>query len=92
MFISVGWFLFVGGFLSAIGVATAKKFLKSDFANSDGVISEEDYKTEVTLTPQRRSLIVAICIVIAVTGVFWIQHDNNWNPFQPVVGTQSFAH
>ena len=92
MFISVGWVLFVGGLMSAIGVATAKRFLKSDFANSDGVISEEDYKTEVTLTPMRRWLILAICIVIAVIGVFWIQHDNDWNPFQPGVGAQSFAH
>jgi hypothetical protein len=82
MSISFGWFCLVGGVLGAARVATAKKFFRSDFANSDGVVNEGDYTTEIRLTVVRRWMIVAVCAVIAVVGALMIQHDNNWNPFR----------
>jgi hypothetical protein len=81
MFISVGWYCFVGGTWGAIKVATAKRFFKSDFASQEGVITEEDHGKEVTITPMKRGLIVVTCSALAIVGVLWIQHDNNWNPF-----------
>lgn len=83
MFISIGWFCLVGGVVGAIRVAIAKKFFKSDFASREGVITEEDYKTEVQITPMKRWIIVGVCVAIAVFGMFKIQQDQNWNPFQP---------
>ena len=82
MFISVGWFSLVGGAVGAFRVAIAKKFFKSDFANMEGVITEEDYKTEVPISPLKRWIIVGICILLAVFGLIKIQQDRNWNPFQ----------
>jgi hypothetical protein len=82
MFISVGWYCLAGGIWGAIKVAIAKRFFKADFANLEGVITEEDRRTEVTITPMKRWLIVVICAALAILGVLWIQHDNNWNPFQ----------
>lgn len=81
MVISSGWFCLVGGVLGAMRVATAKKFFRSDFANSDGVLNEEDYRTEVRVTSARRWIIVGISALIAVVGVILVQHDHNWNPF-----------
>jgi uncharacterized membrane protein YeaQ/YmgE (transglycosylase-associated protein family) len=81
MFISTGWFYLVGGVWGAIASAIAKKFYKSDFANEDGVIPPEDYKTEVRITPTKRRIIVGICGALAVAGLLIIQHDHNWNPF-----------
>jgi hypothetical protein len=82
MFVSSGWFCLVGGVLSAVGVATIKKFFLSDCANSDGVIKQEDYTAEVRLTPMERWIIVGICALVAVAGALIVQHDFNWNPFQ----------
>ena len=42
-----------------IRVAIARKFFKSDFANMEGVITEQDYKTEVNITRIKRRLIVS---------------------------------
>jgi hypothetical protein len=81
MFISTGWFFLVGGVWGAIANAIAKKFSKSDFANQEGVIPSEDYKTEVRMTPLNRWSIVGICGVLALVGVLVIQHDHNWDPF-----------
>ena len=78
--------------MSAVGVATAKRFFNSDFANSDGVISAEDHETEVKITPLQRWLIVATCVVVALVGGFWIQHDRNWNPFQFGADDRPVAH
>lgn len=82
MFISVGWYCAIGGVWGAIKIATAKKLFKSDFANQEGVIKAEDYATEVPMTPLRRWTIVGVCIIIAIVGLFMIEHDHNWNPFQ----------
>ncbi len=82
MFISVGWYCLVGGIWGSIKVATAKRFFKSDFASQEGVITEEDRRIEVTMTPMKRWLIVVTCAALAIFGVLWIQHDSNWNPFQ----------
>jgi hypothetical protein len=82
MFLSVGWFCLVGGTVGAFRVAIAKKFFKSDFANMEGVITEEDRKTEVQISHLKRWSIVGICTLLAVFGVFKIQQDRNWNPFQ----------
>ena len=69
----------VGGVLGAVRVSSAKKFFRSDFANSDGVI-KEDKTTEVRVTPMRRWIIVGIAALIAVAGAIIVQHDHNWNP------------
>ena len=82
MSFSIGWFCLFGGVVGALRVSAAKKFYKSDFANTDGIIAEEDYKTEVPMTPLKRWMIVGVCVVIAAFGVFKIQQDRNWNPFQ----------
>ena len=82
MNISVGWLFLFGGLLGAYRCATAKKFYKSDFANQEGVIAEEDYKTEVPMTQKQRWAFVAICILIAIIGSIFIQRDHSWNPFQ----------
>jgi hypothetical protein len=79
--ISLGWFCLLGEALGAFRVATAKKFYKSDFANQEGVITEEEQKTEVTLTPLMRWMIVGVCIAVAIYGGIPIQDDHAWNPF-----------
>jgi hypothetical protein len=82
MVLSTGWFFLVRGVWGAIANAIAKRFYKSDFASSDGVIPPEDYKTKVLITPMKRWIIVGICGLLAVVGVLIIHHDHNWNPFQ----------
>ena len=82
MTLSTGWLWLVGGVIGGIRVATAKKFFKSDFENSDFVIPDEDYKTEVLVSPYKKWAIVAICAAVALIGIFIIQHDQNWNPFR----------
>jgi hypothetical protein len=79
--ISLGWFCLLGGVIGALRVATARKFYKSDFANQEGIITEEERKTEVTLTPLLRWMIVAACIALAIVGGIRIQNDHGWNPF-----------
>lgn len=81
MFVSVGWFCLVGGVWGAVKIARAKKLYRSDFKNLEGVITEEDRKTEVTLTPLQRWAIVVCCAGLAAIGLFVIEHDHNWNPF-----------
>ena len=86
-----GWFCLVGGTLSALGMATAKKFHLSDFANSDGVITEKERETEVKITPFTRWMIVVVCIAIAIYGGIRIQENHAWNPFyngDPTVPTR----
>ena len=68
--------------MGAVRVATAKKLYRSDFANQEGVITEEDYETEVPITQRKRTAIVAACILIAIFGIYLIQRDHNWNPIQ----------
>jgi hypothetical protein len=82
MSFSIGWFLLFGGVVGTLRVSTSKKFYKSDFENTDGIIAEEDFKAEVPITQLRRWIFVGICVVIAAFGVFKIQQDRNWNPFQ----------
>lgn len=82
MFISIGWYCFIGGVLGAFKIATTKKLYRSDFANQEGVIKEEDFKTEVPTTPLKRWIIVGICLAITAVGLLLIEYDNNWNPFQ----------
>jgi len=82
VFISAGWLCVVGGVWGAIGCATAGKFYKSDFANQDGVIPEEDSTTQGAVSPKQRWGLTVLCIAIAIVGLFWIQHDHNWKPFR----------
>ena len=79
--LSSGWFFLIGGATGAVRVAIAKRFFESDFANSEGVITDEQRKTPVHITPVQRWLIVLACIGVAIIGCFLIQHDGNWNPF-----------
>jgi hypothetical protein len=82
MSFSMGWLCLFGGVVGALRVSTAKKFYKSDFENSDGIIAEEDYRTEVPITPLKRWIFVGICLLVASIGAFKIQQDRNWNPFE----------
>ena len=71
MTLSVNWFnwaCLIGGTIGAVRIATAKQFYKSDFTNQDGVITDEDRKTLVRMTPLRRWVLVAICVLIAILG------------------------
>jgi len=81
MHISAGWLWLLGGVLGALRNATAKRYYKSDF-NGEFLSTEEDRKTEVPMTPMKRWAIVAACVVIALVGIWLIQRDGNWNPFQ----------
>ena len=83
MFISVGWFCVIGGVVGAVRVAIARKFSRSDFANMESVITDEDYKTEVKITPMKRWIIVGVCVIISVFGVFRIQQDHNGTHSNP---------
>ncbi len=82
MFISAGCFFLVGGVWGAVANAVARKFYKSDFANREFLIPEEDYRTEVPVSPRQRWALVGLCAAIAVAGVIWIQHDHNWKPLR----------
>lgn len=78
----------IGGALGACGIATRKKFYRSDFSNLDGVVTEEDRTTEVQVNLKAKRLLIAICIVIFLLGISLIERDHNWNPIQtrePVV-------
>jgi hypothetical protein len=77
----MGWACLLGGALGAFRVATAKVFYKSDFMDSDGVITEQDRTTEITVTPLKRWLIVLGCVGLAIYGAIRIQDRHNWNPF-----------
>jgi len=83
-----GWLCLISGSLSALGMATAKKFYLSDFANSDGIITERERQTEVKITQFARWMIVSVCIAVAIYGGIRIQRAHAWNPFsngdQPV--------
>ena len=81
MMLSPGWFFLIGGAIGAVRVAIAKSFFESDFANLDGVITDEQRKTPVHITRARRWLIVLACLAVATVGCFLIHHDGNWNPF-----------
>jgi uncharacterized membrane protein YdcZ (DUF606 family) len=72
MIVFDGWFCLVGGVLGAVRVATAKKFFKSDFANSEGGIDKDDYTTEVAVTPVKRWIIVGICLAVAAFVIYRI--------------------
>ena len=80
MNISVGWFWLLGGVVGAFRNATAKRFFQSDF-NHEFLETEEERMTEVPMTPLKRWAIVAACAVVAILGIWLIQRDNNWNPF-----------
>jgi hypothetical protein len=65
--LSSGWFFLIGGVTGAIRVAIAKRFFQSDFANSEFIITDEQRKTPVNITPMQRWLIVLACIGNAST-------------------------
>jgi hypothetical protein len=91
MFVSIGWYCLLGGLWGAIGTAATKKFHRSDFANSEGIITKDDFKVEVPMTPRKRWIIVGICTIIALAGILKIQSDHNWNPFSGVASQISAA-
>ena len=76
------WFCLIGGAIGAFRTATAKQFYRSDFVNQDGIITDEDRKTLVRVTPLKRWIGVAICTLIAIYGGVQIQKNRAWNPFQ----------
>ena len=79
--LSSGWFFLIGGATGAVRVAIAKRFFESDFTISEYVITDEQRKAAVHITPVQRWLIVLACVGVAIIGCFLIQHDANWNPF-----------
>lgn len=79
MGLSVGWLLLLGGALGVVRVLRAKTF---SWANEvDTVVTEEDRKRETAITPIRRWILVAICLLLAIVGAILIQRQHNWNPF-----------
>jgi hypothetical protein len=77
---SLGWLLLLGGVLGAVRVLRAKTF---SWANEvDTVVTEEDRRREPLMTPTQRSVLVAICLVLAVAGAILIQRQHDWNPLQ----------
>ena len=79
MGLSFGWLLLLGGALGAVRVLRAKTF---SWANEvDTVVTEEDRKREAPMTPVRRWILVAICLLLAIVGAVLIQRQHNWNPF-----------
>jgi hypothetical protein len=77
----VRWFFLIRGATGAVRVAIAKRFFEPDFTISVYVITDEQRKAAVHITPVQRWLIVLACIGVAIIGCFLIQHDANWNPF-----------
>lgn len=73
--------MLVGGLVGAVRCATAKKFFRSDFANSDGVIDKEGYTAEVMVSSLRRWTYVSLCALVAAIGAIIVHHDQNCNPF-----------
>jgi hypothetical protein len=80
MDISSGWVLLLGGLSGALGLRTSKELHRSDFVNHDGVVTEEDRNTRVHLSPKKRVGLIALCLAIAILGVWMIERDHNWNP------------
>jgi hypothetical protein len=75
---SGGWIVFIGGISGIVTVLRAKTF---SWKNYSFIGSEEDRKEEVPMTLLRRSILLAICIGLAIWGGIWIQADHGWNPF-----------
>jgi len=79
MHLSIGWIFLLGGLAGVIQNMRAKTF---SWANTDGNMSREDVrKYERPMTPRLRMLAISICLVVALGGVWKIQHDHWWNPF-----------
>jgi hypothetical protein len=81
MGLSLGWLLFVGGILGSIRVLRAKTFSWANYV--DTVVTEEDRKREAPMTPLKRRVLVAICLLLAIVGAVFIQRTHSWNPFAP---------
>jgi hypothetical protein len=81
MHFSTGWIWLIGGVIGTIRNATAKKYRNSDF-NHEFFETEEERNIEVFVSPRMRWGIVASCVLVALVGVWLIQRDGNWNPFQ----------
>jgi hypothetical protein len=79
MGLSLGWLLLLGGALGTIRILRAKTF--SWMNDVDTVITEEDRKREVPMTPFRRWTLVLICLLLTIVGAILIQRKHNWNPF-----------
>lgn len=78
MGLSLGWLLLIGGILGGIRALRAKTF---SWANDvDTVVTEEDRKQETPMTPFRRWVLVAICLLLSIAGAVLIQRKHNWNP------------
>jgi hypothetical protein len=79
MGLPLGWLLLLGGVLGAGRVLRAKTF---SWANDvDGNVTEEDRKREAPMTPFKRWVLVAICLLLVIVGAVLIQRQHNWNPF-----------
>ncbi len=91
MDISSGWVLLLGGLGGALGVGTSKELHRSDFVNLDGVVTKEDRNTRVHLHPKKRVGLVALCLAIAILGVWMIQRERNWHPLAPGVARSPSA-
>jgi hypothetical protein len=81
MNLSFGWPLLIFGVIGAFRNATAKRYFRSDFANLDGQVTEEDRRTEVHVSTLQRWLLVVLCLIMAVAGAIVIQRAHDWKPF-----------
>jgi hypothetical protein len=76
--ISSGWVFLLGGVSGIVTCSISKTF---SWSNYEFVRTEEDRKAETPMTPLKRSIIIGVCVLIALYGAYRIQHDQNWNPF-----------
>ena len=76
--VSPGWICLIGGLSGIITVSRAKTF---SWRNYQFVGTEEDKKREESpMTPLKRFVLIAICLVIVLYGAVRIDEDHDWNP------------
>jgi hypothetical protein len=74
---SGGWVVLIGGISGIVTVLRAKTF---SWKNYSFLGSDEDRKEETPMTPLKRSILIAVCIGLAIWGAMWIQADHGWVP------------
>jgi hypothetical protein len=76
--LSVGWILVGAGVISMLVIATERSSNMSDLPLQPAKCSSRAQD----LKPVARWSLVAMSIVLCSYGVFRIQQDRNWSPFQ----------
>jgi hypothetical protein len=77
--ISPGWVFLDGGISGIITASFSKTFSWSNF---EFLRTAEERKAETPMTSFQRSMIIGVCMLIALYGAYRIQQDKNWKPFE----------